>query len=287
MFEKVLKGLGLLCLFVFSFFYTEKVATVVKNQDPIMVKINEYSNTYNIEPANAIIYNNDLIPGLNGCIVDTNRSYYNMKRNGYYNVNMIEYKEIKPDFSVNNVYDKYIIKGNKEANEVALLFKINSTSNITDIISYLKEKKIKVSFFLDGTWIENNKDLVSNIVKSNHEIYNLGYDNKYDKNYIEWTNNLIEAVSHNKSNYCLILKEDNDILNLCSKYHMHTIKSDLLINSSHNFNNIKNNIMKGSIITFDTNSTTITELNNTILYLNKKGFLYNTLSKHLSEKRCE
>ncbi len=286
MLTRILQFIGITCLLVFSFFYTDRVVTVVKNQDPIMMKINNFSSNYNVKPVNVIINGNEIIPGISGCCVDINKSYSNMKKLGEYAVNKMEYIEIKPELTISNIYDKYIIKGNKKTNEVALVFKLSSDKYINHILGTLRRKQAKAAFFLDGTVIENS-DLVYAIIKDGHELYNLGYNGNYNEELFIWTNNLIETISNNKSKYCLVLNENKEVLNLCSKHKMYTIKSDLVINYSKDLNSIRDKINKGSIIVFDISiNNTLSDLNNTITFLNKKGYKFNLLSEHLSEKGC-
>jgi hypothetical protein len=199
---------------------------------------------------------------------------------------LIEYREIKPKLSLDKIYDKYIVKGTKEKMEVALIFKLNDSRYIVDIINTLSKKGTKASFFIDGKLIETESQSVYNLINQGHEIYNLGYDNEYDKDLIVWTNNMIENMSYNKSKYCLVLEENKKILDMCSSNKMYTIKPNLVINYSMNFNEIKTNIEKGSFIVFDVNEKTSIELTKALLFLNSKGVTYNVLSKHLSENGC-
>jgi hypothetical protein len=286
MLKKTFQIIGLAILIGFSFFYTEKVALVVRNQDPLMIKIQEYESSFNSESVNAITTDDSIIPGINACVVDTNSSYTNMKRIGSYNANMIEYKEIKPKLSLDNIYNKYIIKGNKSDFEVALVFKLNDAEYINSIISLLSKKNIKVSFFIDGKLIEKDTQSVYRLINQGYEIYNLGYDNEYDKDLLIWTNNMIENMSYNVPKYCLVIEDNKKVLDMCSTNKMYTIKSNLVINYKNTFDTIKNKIEKGSIIVFDVNNNTINELSKALLFLNSKGFTYNVLSNHLSEKGC-
>lgn len=286
MFKKSLQIIGLFLVISFSFYYTDKVVTVVRNHDPLMIKIKSYESIFNRDSIDAFIENNSVIPGINACYVDTSASYSNMKRLGEYNSNMIEYKETKPKLSIENIYDKYIVKGNKDTFEVALIFKINNPDYILDILNTLRSKNVIVSFFIDGKVIEENSDKIFMIINQGHEIYNLGYDHKYDKDLLVWTNNMIENMSHNKSNYCLVSDENKKVLEMCSSNKMYTIKPSILINYGATFTTVMNDIDKGSIIAFDTNDNTIDELNKTLIFLNSKGYKYNALSNHLSEKGC-
>ena len=62
---------GLLVLFFFSFFYTEKVINVITEQDEIMIKIKENEEKNNIPSTNAIIDKNTITPGLSGKEINT------------------------------------------------------------------------------------------------------------------------------------------------------------------------------------------------------------------------
>ena len=59
--------------------------------------------------------------------------------------------------------------------------------------------------------------------------------------------------------------------------------SPLIIESNDNYNNIKNNIENGSIISLEMNKKNIEEINNIINYIKKKGYKLNYLSELISE----
>jgi hypothetical protein len=286
MLKRSLQTLGLILLVIFSFYYTDRVISVVKSYDPIMIKINDFEDMYNINYINATINNNEIIPGVNGCMVDTNKSYHNMKRIGNYNPNMIEYREITPELSLRNVYDKYIVKGNKTKLEIALIIKVNNINDINSMLNILHQKQVAASFFIDGSLIENNSNMIYEMIQAGHEIYNLGYNGKYERDLLLWTNSMIDSIAKNKSNYCLTLTENQNTLDLCSRNKMHTVKPDIIINISSPFSMIRNNIEKGSLVLFDINNDTSTELLAAINFLTSKGYKFNLLIDHLSEKGC-
>jgi hypothetical protein len=86
--------------------------------------------------------------------------------------------------------------------------------------------------------------------------------------------------------YKCLIEDNKKVLDMCASNKMYTIKSDLVINYKNTFDTIKNRIDKGSIIVFDVNNNTIDELSKALLFLNSKGYNYNLLSDHLSEKGC-
>ena len=64
--KKYLKYLLFSILVLFSFYFTEKTAILVRDQDPLMQSIKEASNTTNIAAIDASIENSYIIPGLYG-----------------------------------------------------------------------------------------------------------------------------------------------------------------------------------------------------------------------------
>jgi len=122
--KNIIQYIGLTILIVFSFFYTEKTVTTIKNQDPLMIEIEEKANEYSVSAIDAKVIDTKIIPGMKGCDVDVEESYYNLKRLGEFNSNMLEYTLANPKESLENNYDKYIISGNKLKNTVSLIFKV-------------------------------------------------------------------------------------------------------------------------------------------------------------------
>ena len=94
--KKFFEYLGLFALVCFSFFYTEKTTSVVKELDDIMIKIKEVSPNCKRDVIEAKIDGDTIIPGISGKEVDINTSYQNMRKIGTFNENYFEYKYIKP-----------------------------------------------------------------------------------------------------------------------------------------------------------------------------------------------
>ena len=107
--------------------------------------------------------------------------------------------ELQYVFNYHN--DKVIYSGNKNNNNISLMFNVYwGTEYIDDILSICNKYDIKATFFLGGSWAEGNLDKVLNIYLEGHEIGNHGYLHKdhsvldYDLNAqeINATNNLIK-----------------------------------------------------------------------------------------------
>ena len=140
---KIIKIIGLFCLFTISFLYTEKVINISIEQDEIMIKIKELNNT-NIKPTNAIINNNTIIPGNIGKYIDNEASYKAMKKIGYFEPSLLIYKNIYPEISIYNNYNKYIIKGNTKNKSISLIYILNNNT-LDNITTIAKKYNIKIN----------------------------------------------------------------------------------------------------------------------------------------------
>ena len=101
--RKTFEVIGLISLICFSFFYTEKISTVIKENDDILKEIESVASQYKTEAINAIIDNNSIIPGINGREIDIKKSYKKMKKVNSFNSNLLVYKEIEPEISIKEV----------------------------------------------------------------------------------------------------------------------------------------------------------------------------------------
>ena len=192
---KVIKIIGLFTLFAISFFFTEKVINVTLNQDEIMIKIKEYSEEYNIKPINAIINDDTIIPGSIGKYIDNEESYKAMKKIGYFEPSLVVYKNIYPEVSVYNNYNKYITKGNIKNKNISLIYILNNINTLDNILNITNKYKVKINFFIDSTFLNNNISIIDKI--NNHEIYNFGNNGEYTKDNLIIANNIINNKSNN------------------------------------------------------------------------------------------
>jgi len=173
-------------LIYFSFYYTNLVSNYLKSKDPIMIKLKSVENEYQEDYVNAIIVNNTIIPGLNGKIIDLNKSYLKMKKLNSYNDSLLVFKEIKPSISIYDNYDKFIINGNNKLKQVSILLKINDLN----ILKQIDNKNI--NFILSSNFINNNLSYLNNIknsiVVSQNDLENNLFDYCYTLNTNEKNN---------------------------------------------------------------------------------------------------
>ena len=77
--KRIIKVIVISLFTVFSFYYTNRVIDLSKDEDPIMQEIKNQRNLNEIEPVNGIIEQNTITVGKSGKIVDVETSYEKMK----------------------------------------------------------------------------------------------------------------------------------------------------------------------------------------------------------------
>lgn len=274
--NKIFYRLIIILFLVFSFYYTNKIVEFLKEKDPIMKDIRKTSEKYKVESIDALIVGNSIIPGKVGKEIDYKKSFSKMKKYGNYNETLTVLKDVKPVISIDDNYDKYIISGNKEKRSVALVFKVYKDTKINSLLKILDKNKVSANFFIDGTFLENNVLVLKSM--KNHEIEILSYNNELDKNLFETSISYLENILEKDVNYCL----GEEVLSLCSKLKLHTIKPSLEIHNNL-YKEVKNNIDNSMIISIDINSYNLKELSTTIDYIKEKGYKIVLLRDLLSE----
>lgn len=274
MLKKFLQISSILILAGFSFFYTEKVTKIVRDNDPIMIKIKDAKESINVSSIDPIISGDEYIAGVNGCDIDIDKSYTKMKNAGEYKDELLVMSEIVTN---KNMKNKYIIGGNRKLKNISIVFLIKDSID-NNLISYLDTKKINANFFVDGNYLEDNIISVRNISKS-HNIYYFGNNGEYEDRNMIYNNNIINLNTNNESSYCITNKKNDKALKLCSNYEMYMIKSDYI--SENILSTVKQNLSNGSIIVFD--SKNIDEIKVSINYILSKGYNVISLDELLNE----
>ncbi len=277
--KKTIKIISLLLLSIFSFYYTNKVIELLRFQDPIMKKIQSFNDEYEIKAVNATIDGNTITPGKNGQEIDTIKTYNKMKKYGAYNELLMTFKETKPDVSIDDYYDKYIIGGNKENKSVALVFKVEKKSPKA-IVEILNSQNVKATFFIDGAYIESNSQEI--ISMTNHQLELLSYDNDYQELHFMSSKDYLESITNKKLNFCYCDYDKYEVITLCEKLKMHTVLPTIKVNTDL-FSEVKSKLTNASIISIPLNKNTENELLTTIKYIESRGYRILTLTDLISE----
>jgi len=131
--SKNIKVVGIVFLMIFSFYYTDKIAMYVQNNTPLKKEIIVFKDNNIVPSINAEINSDGIIPGINGLIVNVNKSYNKMKSDNVFSEYKLVYDEVKPEISINENTKKTIIKGNKNKNAISII--IDNYSKIGDLLN--------------------------------------------------------------------------------------------------------------------------------------------------------
>ena len=91
--KKKLEVLGVLLFAGFSFYYTEKVSNLIRNNDPLMNEIRNNEGDMIVSKIEPVLLEDEYITGINGCQVDEKESYNKMKTVGHYKEELLVMKE--------------------------------------------------------------------------------------------------------------------------------------------------------------------------------------------------
>lgn len=262
----------------FSFFYTEKTVSVVKEHDSIMIEIKEEMDKFKIDAVDAEIIDNTIKPGIHGSEVDIDKSYSKMKKYGKYNESLLVKKEVLPNISIKDNYDKFVIGGNDKKNQVTLIFLATNNIDVSKILDILKQKDIEATFFIDFYFY--NVDVLKTIASFNHEIGNLSLNYDYNDSSFSWLTTKIKRLVD--TTYCYDDSYNQDTLLICSASKLYTIKPSI-ITDTRPLLEVKKQVQNGSIISFHINEFLEQELGLVINYLKSKNYDIVSLSKLLEE----
>ena len=278
--KKTFQMIGLISLTCFSFFVTEKTVTVVSDMDEIMIEIKEKKDEYKSEAIDAIIEDNTIIPGVSAKEVNINKSYKNMKNNGYFNDKLFVYDYKKPDISLSDNINKYIIKGNPSKRMISLIFIIEQDEDITDILNIINNYNIKVSFFVNYNWFSNNNNLVGEIIREGHIVSPLMED--YTNSNFEWMDMVLKKINKQSVGFCYNINDNQKNLDECILKNNYTIKP-VLISENTPLVDIKEKLQAGSLLSLKVNSQVKKELSTIIIHIKSKGYKLVNLEENILE----
>lgn len=279
MFKNTIKLFSLFLLLLLSFIYTDKVFNEARGNDPLMKEVISYKKAHDVKPVEPKIKDDEMILGMSGLIINEEKSYKNMKEDDTFSKQKLVYDKKKPNTSITKTYDYYITNGISK-NMVSIIFKVNNSTNVSELLSLLAKTNVTVNFFIDGSYLEKNVETAFSMVNLNSEIYNLGYDNKYSKSMISVTNNLIESITLKDSLFCLNEVKNDNYKDICASKKMLTI-SPKLVNP--NITDLKKNLSKGVIIVYDLDEFDTSKFNFIINVIESRGYKIKGLSKLINE----
>ncbi len=252
------KYFGIVAIMIFSFYYTEKIALMMRKKDPIYETIHVFAEDANTKSMNAIIKDDTIIPGINGLSVNVDKSFQKMKSFGAFNKYYLIFEQVKPEISLEDNKDKIITKGNSKKKSVSLL--LEETGEISE---YFKQQQIDASLLITQSTFQRDNVL--------EQINN---DNKNFKN----VDSLLDSIKKNK-NICIVNNYNEEI---CRKNKKYLVKPSLELNS-YNIASVKGKIESGDIIQIK-KGTSLKDIKILLQQINYKGLKIINLSNLILEE---
>lgn len=244
-----------LFLIIASFYYADKISSFIINKSDLMIQINNKKYLYEKSYVDAIKYDEYIIPGLNGKVVNTLESFYSMKKYHTFLKDKLVYSEISPNISIEQNKNLIINKANPLKNSVSILIENNN-----EVLEYSKN--------LDITKLITLSSFSSKI--KNDQI-NIDIEN-YEK-----VNNLLDKNNMNKK-VCLIFENDD---NYCKNKDYYIVKPTYIISNKNIY--IKDKIQSGDIL-YISDDLSLDNYKILLMNLNYHDLKIISLSKLISEK---
>lgn len=193
-------------------------------------------------------------------------------------------------------YEMPINRVDTEKKQVALTFDVAwGSKNIDDILNILDKHNAKATFFLVGSWIDDNEELVKEIYERGHEIGNhsnthSSFTEISEKTKKEEITTTAEKIKNLTGEDCDLFRPpfgdvDKETVNVCKSLGYYPIKWDVdsgdwkNIGPVHIIDRVNKNTKPGSIILFHANVVDVnTYLNDVLTNLEKKGYSMVTVS---------
>lgn len=148
------------------------------SNEELLQQIQRKAEEHREEPVNAKLDRVwKAIPGYNGREVDVDTTYrFALKFGMNY---PIFYKEIPPEVSLQDLGPSPIYKGNPNKPMASIMVNVAwGNEYIPKILDTLRGENVKATFFFDGSWLSENKELAMKIAEDGHELSNHGYSHK-------------------------------------------------------------------------------------------------------------
>lgn len=167
-------------------------------------EIENKSSSYYEPPQDAFIDEDwKKVPGRNGIKINIKESYKQMQKKAVYNEDLLVFEQIPPKVKLQELGAAPVYSGHHEKMMVSLIIYVAwGTEHIPYLLNGLKEHKVKATFFIQGKWANENKELVKMIDEQGHTIGNFAYENvdlsrlplKETSEQIERTNAIITSI---------------------------------------------------------------------------------------------
>lgn len=241
------------------------------------------------------------IPGYNGLEVDVEATYA-------YNVNLARgeklhfiYQEVQPTVHLDDLGLQPIFKGNPNKKMVAYMVNVAwGNDELVKVLDILKKENVKLTFFLDGSWLKKNMELAKRIQDEGHELSNHAYSHpdmsklsrQKQMEQIAKTNDLLTQLNVKTEWFAPPSGDFNQTtVEVAKELGMHTVLWTLDTVDWRNppayqvINKISKKLEPGSLVLMHPTQTTVDSLAELIRAAKEKGLEVGTVTETLSPER--
>ena len=274
-----------------------------KETDDLLYEINERADDYYEEAEDAYI--DDVwkkTPGRNGRKVNVKKSYDKMKEKGTFDASLLVFDEIRPSITLKDLPAAPIYRGHPEKDAVAFLINVSwGTEYIPEILKVLRKQNVKATFFIEGKWAKENKNLVKMIHEQEHIIGNHAYNHPdmarmsqvEIREQIVQTNDILEAIIGTRPKWFAPPSGsfNDQVVKITHEINMETILWTVDTIDWQNpsvsvmINRVITNIHPGATVLMHPTDSVAQGLTNLIEEIRQKDLEITTIENVLSEKR--
>ncbi len=261
--RKKIISIAITIVFVLSsFFYTNEIINYFKDNDPIMIELKKYNESFNKNIINS------------NYKIDIESSYKNMKKVGEFDDTLLVFKN-NDDYNIS--FDKYIVSLDKLNNKISLLFDISDYELISNVLNILNTKNVNSTFFVPKELFDTSIETIKSIYQYGNDIELLS--NNYSVYEVNKYNSILRLATNDKLDFCINLNKNNTLLNSCVTSKLYSIIPTVI--DLNIYNKVKKELRNGAIILLKINKQNIKELLPTINYIKQKGKEIILLKKEL------
>ncbi|NBJ68349.1 MULTISPECIES: polysaccharide deacetylase family protein [Clostridia] len=280
------------------------IIETVKTTDPLYAEIKQKAKEYEEPAQNAYI---DKVwkktPGRNGLKVNVEKSYVKMKQeDGTFTESKLVFDQIAPKIDLKDLPAAPIYRGHPEKKMVALLINVSwGEEYIPEMLSILKDNRVKASFFIEGKWAKNNAELVKMIAEQGHLIGNHAYNhpdmarlsNQSMVDQIVQTNDILKAITGSMPKWFAPPSGsyNNHVVEVSHHLNMETVLWTVDTIDWKNpsvsvmLNRVNNQLHPGATILMHPTAATERGLEELITSIKEKKYKLNTIEKLMEPKR--
>src|SRR5699024_223294 len=196
--------LSLLYFYHMDDIYTANTFVAVDTSSSLLKKIEVEAEKYKENLEDAYI---DKVwkktHGRDGKKVNIHKSYENMQEKNKFDEKRLVFDKISPKVTLDDLPAAPIYRGHPEKLMTSLLINVSwGEEHIPNMLKILKEQNVKATFFIEGQWAKEHKNIVKMIDEQGHLIGNHGFNHpdmakmtgQQIKEQIVETNDIIEAI---------------------------------------------------------------------------------------------